>query len=287
MALSKYVKLDEYGLYDSHGDTIWMTSLHAIAHNAPELLENIKKHCITKKENGKFKFWRRPERVGKYDIENDDTSRDQLTMFFVAMKLLGVMDKKYLNVGWRISKKFRCTPDFWLWKESLRGGVYGWFMALLFGIVSGVWMVFISKQQNTMEEAYNLVSWRDWVRTPDDQLTSQQITFNESRFPDYATHLYSWQVYSSVWTPFKSLLQYNVEQLSYPENLLIMAHLGKDVTRKDVDDFPRVSSWVWQRRPTESMRMYNFKIFDTEEEFLNHNPSLRAIVHAVLNRRQK
>jgi len=285
MELPQYIKdkLNEYGLVDNHGDTVWYNAQVAIAYKNTEILENIKKHCITKKANGKYRFWRRPETVGNPD---DDMSRDQLTMFYTAMKLLGVMDKKYLNIGWRISAKFRCTPDFWLWKESLRGGIYGWIMALLFHSISGIWNVVVMENQLKMDSAFNLVPWKDWKRTPDEDLTEQQKTFMKGRMPDYAIHLYSWQVYCSSWTPLKSLPQYIVEKMSYPDNLLLMSHLGKNITRQDVMDFPKWSVWVWQRRPNETCRMYA-KIHKTEEEYLKDCGIIRDIALAVVDRETK
>lgn len=278
-----YVKLDKYGLVPGGGDTIWKTAMAAITYNDFKLWDSIDNNCIGYVEIFKvgIKFWRSPE----YWKNGEDTvSRDQLTMFFVSTKLLFGRNY-YLNIKWRISKKYKQTLDFWMWKEALKSGVYGFLMNWLFQIVMIPFMILMMIWNWLLLPFLNNVNLKDYKLTPRKDLNRLQKVLVDIVYPPITLHLFAWQVYVLRWTPFKPILKAIIRLMSPDWNILIKLLTYGKVTVDDINAVPNYSSFIWQRWAN----VWNDCTLEilSEEEYLKKNFLLKDICYAMFKLKYK
>jgi len=199
--------------HDSGGDNLWRTSISYMAYNDPAFLEGML--ACTK--------WIKKNHVQYYrtNYHNDTTvSRDQVTMFLVAMALSGEDVKKYVKATkWKLSKKYSLTIDMWLWMRALGGSK---FAEKLFFVT-----------QIPIAKVYQL-----WNKS----------NISKSKFPSYAVHLLAWQIYAlQSNSKYEASLNRIVLSMAEDKNYLVRLLLDYPVTQEQINGVKPETGFQWQR----------------------------------------
>jgi hypothetical protein len=151
---------------------------------------------------------------------DENVSRDQVTMFLVAMALNGEEVKKYTKATkWKLSKRYKLTVDMWLWMKALGGNKLA------------EKMFFIT--QIPIAKAYQL-----WNKS----------NISKNKFPSYAVHLLAWQIYSlNSDSKYNASLCSIVEKMADEDNYLVRLLLGFPVSQQEVDGVKPETGFQWQR----------------------------------------
>lgn len=202
------------------GDNLWRTSIAFIAYKHPALKDGMLS-CTR---------WITPKHVQYYrsvEQDDEDVSRDQVTMFLVAMALEGEDVKKYIKATkWKLSKRFSLTIDMWLWMKALGGSKLA------------QRMFFIT--QIPIAKIYQL-----WNKSG----------LSKKKFPAYATHLLAWQIYAlNDDSKYQKSLSSIVVQLADDENYLVRLLLDLPVSEEIVENVKPKTDFQWQRNKIEKAR---------------------------------
>ncbi|MCB0807297.1 MAG: hypothetical protein KDC05_15980 [Bacteroidales bacterium] len=196
-----------------NGDNLWRTSLAYIAYNHPDLREGMLR-CLKWTGEDKVQFYRSVEQ------DKNDVSRDQITMFLAAMKYHGHDIKKIVKATpYKISDKYKLTPDMWLWMRAAAGSTL----------------------------ARRLFYMIEWPVVKVYQLWNKS-NISKRKFPAYALHLLAWQLYvldgnASI----KRSIQNMVEDMGDEENYLVKLLSEQQVTEPQVDSVTPHTDFIWQR----------------------------------------
>lgn len=199
--------------HSGDGDNLWRTSLAYVAYKNYTLLQGML--ACTK--------WITPDHVRYYrstEQNDEDVSRDQITMFLVAMSLNGHDVSKYIkSTKWKISKRYSLDPDMWLWMRALKGKKLNKILFFLYEI--------------PIAKIYQLFN---------------RTGISKLRFPSYAIHLFAWQIYSlNSDSRLKRILSDIVVDMADEENYLVQLLLGYDVPKSDIDSVIPQTDFIWQR----------------------------------------
>lgn len=196
-----------------NGDNLWRTSLAYIAYDDSVLLAGMLA-CTKWIGKNKVRYYR--------SFENDDesVSRDQVTMFLVAMAEGGKDVKKHVKATpWRLSKKYTLTPDMWLWMRALGGSHVA--RSLFYTI------------EIPIVKFYQL--WNKRKST-------------KGRFPSYGLHLLAWQVYALKQNSnLDHTLRSIILKMTPEDNLLIRLLMCECVSQSDIDAVVPKTDFQWQR----------------------------------------
>lgn len=215
-----------------NGDNLWRTSLAYIAYGHQTLLEGIKK-CQQWSDEDHVQFYRSSEQ------DDNDVSRDQITMFLAALAVRGQPVKKYINaIKWKISKKYSLTIDMWLWMQALKGGK-------------------LRKMQFFMVQIPIIRAASLW----------NQTKLSKEKFPAYALHLLAWQIYSlKSSSRLKWKLASMVVRMADDDNLLIRLLLGYKISKEESEQIYPQNDFVWQRYKNDTSAVLR-PLTDEEAEF--------------------
>lgn len=196
-----------------NADNLWRTSLAFIAYGHPALKEGMLR--CTK--------WAGPDQVQFYrsvEQEKNDVSRDQITMFLAAMKFHGQDVKKYVKaIKYKISDKYKLTPDMKLWMKALAGNRFA-------------------------KRMFYLV---EWPVVKAYQVWNKSNLFKR-KFPAYALHLLAWQLYVlEGHSGIKGNLQSMVVSMADDENYLIRLMMDFPVTEDQIKSVEPHTDFIWQR----------------------------------------
>lgn len=202
------------------GDCLWRTSIAYIAYKDQAFKEGMI-NCTK---------WISPKHVQYYrSVEQNDTdvSRDQVTMFLVAMALNGEDVNKYIKATkWKLSKRFSLTIDMWLWMKALGGSKLA------------QKMFFVT--QIPIAKVYHL-----WNKTG----------FSKKKFPAYASHLLAWQIYVlNDKTKYQKSLAEIVSKLADDDNYLVRLLLDLPVSKEIVENEKPTTDFKWQRNKEEKAK---------------------------------
>lgn len=214
------------------GDNLWRTSIAFITYKDPVLKDGML--SCTK--------WISPKHVQYYrSFEQTDTdvSRDQVTMFLVAMALSGEDVNKYLKATkWKLSKRFSLTIDMWLWMKALGGNKFA------------QKMFFVT--QIPIAKIYHL--WN-------------QSGLSKKKFPAYASHLLAWQIYAlNDDSKYQKSLGEIVMKLADDDNYLVKLLLDLPVSKEQVENVKPTTDFKWQRNKSEKAK-YCRELSPKEAEF--------------------
>jgi hypothetical protein len=196
-----------------NGDNLWRTSLAYIAYGDEALYNGMLK-CQLWKAKNHVQFFRSTEQ------EDNNVSRDQITMFLAALAVRGKDVKKHINgIKWKISQKYSLTYDMWLWMQALKGGK-------------------ISKMQFFLVQIPIIRAASLWNRT----------NFSKEKYPAYAVHLLAWQIYSlQSNSRLKWKLASMVVRMADEDNLLVRLLLGYKISKEELESIYPQNDFVWQR----------------------------------------
>ncbi len=202
------------------GDNLWRTSIAYIAYKDPALKDGMLS-CTR---------WISPKHVQYYrSVEQTDTdvSRDQVTMFLVAMALNGEDVKKYIKATkWKLSERFSLTIDMWLWMKALGGSKFA------------QKMFFVT--QIPIAKVYHL-----WNKSG----------LSKKKFPAYASHLLAWQIYAlNDGTKYQKSLSEIVSKLADDDNYLVSLLLDLPVSKEQVEKVRPTTDFQWQRNKSEKAK---------------------------------
>lgn len=216
----------------SNGDNLWRTSLAYIAYGHESLFEGMLK-CQVWKGKNHVQFYRSSEQ------NDNDVSRDQITMFLAALAVRGKDIKKQVKgIKWKISQKYSLTYDMWLWMQALKGGE-------------------ISKMQFFLIQIPIIRAASFWNRTK----------LSKEKYPAYALHLLAWQIYSlKSNSRLKWRLASMVVRMADEDNLLIRLLLGYKITEKEIDSIYPQNDFVWQRYKSDTKAVLR-PLTEEEAEF--------------------
>jgi hypothetical protein len=201
------------------GDNLWRTSLAYIAYKNDTLKKGML-DCTEWISDKQVKYYRSTEKT------DDDVSRDQVTMFLVAMALNGEDVSKYIKAtGWRLSNRYTLTVDMWLWMKALQGNKLARKLFFLAEIP-------IAKMY---------------------QIINKNKILNKHKFPSYALHMLAWQVFSlKSESHQKDILADIILSMADPENYLIRLLAGCEVSREEIETVVPHTDFIWQRYRKES-----------------------------------
>lgn len=194
-------------------DNLWRTSLAYIAWGDPALKDGMIK-CTR---------WVKPNRIQYYRTtyhDDQDVSRDQVTMFLAAMAIMGEDVKPYIKATkWKLSERHTLTPDMWLWMKALGGSKIARKLFYLMEI----------------------------------PLTKLNYFWNKSKlsrhiYPGYAAHLLAWQMYALNHTSNHSMaLSSTLLKIIDKDNYLVQLLLGYEVSADKINGVKPMTDFVWQR----------------------------------------
>jgi hypothetical protein len=228
------------------GDALWNTGWAYISYGDKTLKDGILS-CFTDEvdENGKkyIQAHRHP------NLGAEDVSRDQITSALCGLKVNGDIDdmKRIINgLKWRISKKFRLTPDMWMWMQALKGSLFWSIMFCLIDLIFVIpWSVLYDKylykwaglKQVSPEEKVGDIN-REHTKREDFAITTH--------FPMYARHLYAWQLYTTRNNPFKWLCKKCLLIGLHHSNYLMRMLAGQKVKLSDIHHYKPMTGFPWQ-----------------------------------------
>jgi len=195
------------------GDNLWRTSLAYVAYNHPALKEGM--IGCTK--------WINPNHVQFYrsvEQSKNDVSRDQITMFLAAMKFHNQDVKKYAKaIKWKISDKYKLTPDMKLWIKAVGGNA-------------------IPRRLFLLLEWPIVKVYQVWNKS----------NISKRKFPAYALHLLAWQMYVlDANSGVKNNINTMIVSMADKENYLLRLLAGYPVTPEQVESFEPHTDFIWQR----------------------------------------
>lgn len=241
------------------GDALWRTSLAYITWQDPEMKEGIL-GCF-RKFGGNYHFkkemYQASRATGRYG--EDDVSRDQVTMALAALHV----NKDYVNLEeiasklpYRLSRKFKMTPDMWAWVKLFTKTrhkkfyvnfccfiqVIEKFLALNLNRVIAKILGFkrITNDEYTSRHHYDLKEkWNGF-----------QKTLYKSYYFGYAFHLACWQFYTlpKDYNPvLKRILRKIMLNYCEEQNFLCRLLLGdKTVTQEQVENYVSKEGFRWE-----------------------------------------
>ena len=194
-------------------DNLWRTSIAYIAYGDPKLKKGML-DCIK---------WETPDKIRYYRStyqEDEDVSRDQVTMFLVAMALQGEDVKKYVKATkWRLSKRFTLTIDMWLWMQAISGNKLA---GKLFNLI-----------EMPVVKTYYLLNISNLTKR---------------KFPAYAIHLLAWQLYAvDDESPMHSKICSMVNKMADDDNYLVKMLIGEQVSMEEINSVVPITDFQWQR----------------------------------------
>jgi hypothetical protein len=237
--------LDSYDLDDSIGTTgdAYMTYGNKI------FIEAIKKCFVEVTESGKtyIQGYRHPSYINQPGYYND-MSRDHHIYALTAMKYAGETEYlKKLSKGlrWKISEKFKMTPDMWLWMKGIAGN---WFAMILFYILEIILILFYTAYDKFLYKLGNF-----GLDLPQDQYKGK--THEEKgkiktflcniEYPMYAFYQVILMAYVSNKSIGRWLLRKTCTLLVDPRNYLLCLISGKKVSKEDVYSYKSMVGWRW------------------------------------------
>jgi len=214
------------------GDNLWRTSIAYITYKDQAFKEGMI-NCTR---------WISPKHVQYYrsvEQNDEDVSRDQVTMFLVAMALNGEDVNKYIKATkWKLSKRFSLTIDMWLWMKALGGSK---FAQKMFFVI-----------QIPIAKTYHL-----WNKSG----------FSKKKFPAYASHLLAWQIYAlNDDSKYQKSLSDIVSKLADDDNYLVRLLLDLTVNKEQVENVKPTTDFKWQRNKGEKEK-YCRELTPEEAEF--------------------
>lgn len=216
-----------------NGDNLWRTSLAYIAYKNPVLEEGMQR-CLR---------WIGPHHVQFYrsvEKENNDVSRDQIIMFLSALKYHDHEIKKYVKATkWKISDKYRLTPDMWLWMRAAAGNRF----------------------------ARRLYYFTQWTVVKAAHFWNG-LNISKRKFPAYTLHLVAWQVYTMDGNPaIKRRINDILVDMADDENYLVRLLAGYEVSRSDVESVEPMTDFIWQRYRYSTDKIILRKLTSEEAEY--------------------
>ena len=195
------------------GDNLWRTSLAYIAYGHPALKEGMM-NCTRWIDKNHIRFYRSVEQT------DENVSRDQITMFLVALALRGEDVKKYTKaIKWKLSKRYSLTPDMWLWLKALGGNKIARTLFYLIEI--------------PIVKVYQL-----WNKS----------NISKNKFPAYAVHLLAWQIYAlENNSNMKQTIGSAVVKMADKENYLIRLLCCHKVSKEEIEQVKPHTDFIWQR----------------------------------------
>ena len=232
---------------NGEGDSIGRTLRAYIAWRYPEAIEAVKK-CFRYETDNKGRLYiqgyRHPNRVGnKYN----DMSRDHTTNMLVFMKLV---DDPFLNelidgLRWKISDRYKFTPDLWLWMKALKGSQWRRFLWYIIAIpvmfVSMKWNKYVWKKGGFEPE----VPQEEFEPTRPEDLTENELKWRAKIYPYYALHLFGLQLYVMPDSWIKRLAQKIGLNGTPRYNYVLKLLFGGSVTEQEVLNYKPMKSGRW------------------------------------------
>lgn len=214
------------------GDCLWRTSIAYITYK-DEVLKDGMVNCTKWISSKHVQYYRSVEQ------NDNDVSRDQVTMFLVAMALNGEDVKKYIKATkWKLSKRFSLTIDMWLWMKALGGSKFA------------QKMFFVT--QIPIAKVYQL-----WNKSG----------LSKKKFPAYASHLLAWQIYVlNDKTKYQKSLAEIVSKLADHDNYLVRLLLDLPVSQEQVENVKPTTDFQWQRNKREKA-LYCRELTPEEAEY--------------------
>lgn len=277
------------------GDALWRTGIAYITYKDQRLKDSIlgcyRKFTMINKED---KYWYQASRYANRYRE-DDVSRDQVTVSLAALKVNGDEEELKEIVDHlpkRLSRRFKSTfvTRFWLKAITGKGNFYT-FLFQLFELME-LSVSFVNSKiirwlfgwnKHYTQEWYcgydqSIPFWTKeneewkwiergyhWVNNGHKLNNLYNKRLEESRlrrfadgliFPDYATHLAAWMVYTSDDTFLKRMLQKLMLWYVEQDNLLIRLLMGGEVYNVEIEDYQPVRGYRWSVRFNGSTHKY-------------------------------
>lgn len=238
-------------------DGLYRTSFAYITYEEEALLEGLKS-CI-KETSSSVKCFRYPG----YNV--GDCSRDQVSALICAAvyKDLPFKDSLLNKLPYRLSKKFKQTPDMWMWVQALRGNRV---FELLFLLTTLVMTVFRTAWIKVIEKVVGVKKYKgieDWIKNHElkhDNLIHLQ-------FEDFAMYLLVWQLYVMRDSFLKRLTLKVCKWDIDKDNLLLRMMCGEDVEKENIENFPATTCNVWAKKK-DDVHHCNCRILSDERNAL-------------------
>ena len=243
------------------GDALWRTGLAYITWKEPLMKEGILDCYRPFGGNYHFKnkMYQASRHTGRYG--EDDVSRDQVLMSLASLKVNG--DLEELNeiatyLPYRLSRKFKMTPDFWAWIKTLTNtkrfklytniccGIqivekfFAFNLNKLIAKVCGYKRNKIKNNDYTSRVHYDLKENWNWF----------QKQLSKAYYSGFAFHLACWQYYTlpETYNPFlKRVLRKIMINYCEKENYLCRLLLGdKTVTWSEINSYEPREGFRWE-----------------------------------------
>jgi hypothetical protein len=260
------------------GDCIGRTVLSGIAYkNLHKRLPSLYR-CL--ESTNPFKLTRHPS------MHVNDVSRDHVTYFIIANKLVGDMENlSNYKIPWRLSQYYTQTIDMWLWIRTLAGSK---FYSVLFYILQSTLLVLAIIWQKSLRWIAGFRPERtqsEWSSIMNVySLTPFQLRIRELLglfYPMYSLHILAWQLYvlpdSSMNRLIKRLMRLIVDR----ENLLVSMLIGRKVSLEQIEAYKPMNSYRWSTRLDETNdrdiyvlndpKLYEFNAYDKDILYTIYN----------------
>jgi hypothetical protein len=252
-------------------DSLFRTSLSYISYGKknlygyPNIIQKGILSCFRKyKLINKKKWYYQPMRYPLCEY-GDDTSRDQVIMALVSLKINNdkeILKDISLNLPYKLSRRFSMTPELWLWIRVLTLNKYKWLFYLLFNIsilISLIWGKFIDlllglNKKYTINELLRPTPEGNFSKTlfikyKKKLKNNPMYRFLDSlRYPMYSVHLSSWMIYILQDNIYKKFSQWLLSFWITDENLLLMLLNNKNVDIKKIDNYHPMYNFIWSNR---------------------------------------
>jgi hypothetical protein len=228
------------------GDALWRTGCAYIAYGDKCFKEGILS-CFTEDTDVKGKKYIQAHRYPNH-VE-DTVSRDQITSALCGLKINGDIDdmKRIINgLRWKISKKFRLTPDIWMWMQALKGSL---FWSIMFCFID---MLFVIPWAVLYDKFLYKIGGLKQI-SPEEKVGDINVEENKrqkfvlyAHYPMFARHLFAWQLYTTRNNPFKWLCKKCLLIGLHDSNYLMKLLAGKKVKISDVYNYKPMTGFPWQ-----------------------------------------
>ena len=267
------------------GDALWRTGLAYITWKKPLMLEGILECYREFGGNSHFKKKRYQAMRHTGRVGEDDVSRDQVIMSLSALKVnknLNELSEISSKLPYRLSRKFRMTPDMWAWKQTFTKTKAVKFYTNLFCILNFLEKVvalnfnmFIAKVCGLKRVKNNEYTSRYHYNKKDNWNWFQKKLML-AYYSGYAFHLSCWQIYTlpknyNPWT--KKILLKIMRWYCEDENYLLRLLLGdKSITWEQVESYESRENFRWEAFLDGSWPNYQGEMPDDwKEKYLKHN----------------
>ena len=282
------------------GDALWRTGLAYITWKEEAMKEGII-DCY-RPFGGNYHFKKKTyqamRHTGRYG--EDDVSRDQILMSLAALKVNGdlvELDEIASKLPYRLSRKFKMTPDFWAWTKTLTCTKH---IKLYVNICSFIQIFekslafsvnfLIAKICGFKRNKYTNSEYSSKIHYAlKEKWNSFQKSAARAYYQGFAFHLACWQYYTlpQDYNPvLKRILRRIMLAYCEKENYLCRILLGdKTVTWEEVDGYISQEGFRWEAYIDGSWPNYhNEKSEEWKKKYLKYNQMDRDCLITMWNK---